>query len=509
MSDRTRYQAQSLYQETSNVSSYRGVDPVTGLPVLIYRFQGKPDPALARLDSEYLPRLLAWRDDDVGGVMVVSWSSALVPAGNQPLDNLQLLDAARALADAAAAGVTHGDLTPSRFLLAGDSVVLEGFGVPWHTGRPEPGEDVRAWARSVRQLGHSQNPSLGALLAELEAAPEATAEQLLSRLKDILLRGEVTAAATPLANASAPVPEVVAEPEAVAAEEADADASGPDTSGLDLGWDSFAGPEDSDLDFGSANSNPGLEALDIELEYDPAQVSQPQPAPQAPVAEEVESVEAGLAAEVNDAGTEPDSAVFRPSSAFASERLKPAATAQREPAQPPAGGSSSYLKRLEDREPAPGPGPSRETGRGSGQHEWDSGPGLPPERNSRRIIMFTALLILSAVLIALVVYLRNQERERVPEPLSQPIIYIIDVLVEPTNLPPVDLFVLESPEAAGLRPNTKLGTAPRSMGLDAEGTWIFEGRFQGRISAPVTVRVPQDRSTAVTIVIPPEEPAEE
>lgn len=484
MSDRTRYQAQALYQETPSASSYRGVDPLTGLPVLIYRFSGRANPALARLDSEYLPRLLAWRDDDSGGLMVVAWSSAFVAAGDQPLDNLQLLDSAQALVDAAAAGVSHGDLHPGRFLIAGDSVVLEGFGVPWQEEGVSPGDDVRAWARSVQQLGHQGDGSLSELLSEIADGPETSPAELMSRLRHVLLKGK--------APASTSQPEEPA-PEAGAAEPAEDE--------LTLDWDGFERREADDLNFHSHSRIQS--ALDIELEYEPpaAAVADELPATEEPEPEPLEVADAP-----DQAAAESDDGVFRPSSTFASERL----TAQppaREPAQPlPAGGSSSYLRKLE----APGPAPL--AGRQSGHSRpADFDPGIPaaPERNNRRTIMITVLLVLTAILVALVFYLRRSDLENVPEPLTQSVTYVIDVLVEPSDLPPVNLYVLQSPEASGLRPNTILGTAPRRMALDAAGTWVFEGRFQGRTSEPVTINIPEDRASAVTIVIPPEEPEEE
>ena len=463
MSDRTRYQAQSVYRESPVCTSYRGVDPLTGLPVLIYRFKGKANPALPRLDNEFIPRLLAWRDDDGQGVMVVAWSSAFVAAGDQQLDHLQLLDSAQALAAAAAAGVSHGDLTPERFLIAGDSVVLEGFGVPWHTTPATPEGDVRDWAASLRQLGYPSVNGLDALLDSLSGSGDTTPAQLVSRLRNVLLRsgGEEPAPAEPVAAAEP-------EPEA-----------GEPLAGF-FGSDA-EDPDADDLDFSSHSSLPAAAPPQAAAAPDDSPADQDNSPAQPDLQPDDDAAD--------------DDGTFRPSSTFASERL----TARPAPAQPlPAGGSSSYLKALD---PVEQPGADR----GGTDYGQEGGPSV----TTRRIIMVGALLVLLAVFAFLMINMRRQEAPPAPEPLAESVTYVIDVLVEPSDLPPVNLYVLESPPASGLRPNTILGTAPRRMALDAAGTWVFEGRFQGRTSAPVTINIPEDRASAVTIVIPPAEPAED
>src|SRR5690625_3928548 len=115
MSQRIRYQAQTVLAERPGVTTYSGLDPVTGLPVLRSRFSCPLRPARARLASAARRRLLAWREEDEGGLVVVAWSSAYVRAAGQALGNARLLDAAQALADSEASGASHGDLQPERF----------------------------------------------------------------------------------------------------------------------------------------------------------------------------------------------------------------------------------------------------------------------------------------------------------------------------------------------------------------------------------------------------------
>lgn len=420
MTARTRYEAQELYAEQDGVKTYRGVDPVTGLPVLIYRFRRNAARELLRLDSEFIPRLLGWRDDSGAGVLVVAWSSAYVPLEG-PLDNAQLLDSARALREAAKGGVVHGDLRRERFLQAGGSVVIEGFGVPWNE---EAGEaaDVAAWARSVVQLGHAGSPGVSGLLEDALEGGVADAETLLGRLTDVLLRS------APLPPARTDTPEEDSTPEVP-------DPLQPEPAVAD------APPEPAG---GRANAPEAAERQ-------PGPAAAPDPSPD----------EDGL---------------FVPSRAFASEthRREP-----RSPATPP----PAEVAAAETPQETPAP--------------------RSVERRNRRVIMATVLAVLGIVL-AVLLRLPGLSEPAPPPTRPENITYVIDVLVEPAELPPVNLYVVEGPPGSSLRPGSVLGTAPRRMALDP-GTWVFEGRFQGRVSEPVTITVPEDRLSSVTIRIPPAE----
>lgn len=492
MSGRIRYQAQSVVSEQAGVTAYSGVDPVTGLPVLIYRFRGTPDPALARLDSEYLPRLLAWRDDGDSGVMVVAWSSALVPAKAADLDNARLLDAARALADAAAAGLTHGDLTPARFMLAGNSVVLEGFGVPWHSGA-STAADVRAWAGSVLELGYRAHDGVKALLEDIAAgSSQPAAAELLEQLRDLLLRSEPAAGAGPAPAAATAQPGAATE-----------EAAGFEP--LELSWDDGDAGEHRNAFSGSASQLPEVE--EIELDYDPQ-------AAQAAADPSDDSAELLLTDSQHDGNAD---AAFVPSETYASERLtdRHAAAAEQSPEPVTAEPAEQPPRRQVPaaRLPAAGSTPVTDRRAAAAQASRSGGTVLPEaqggERSSHRLVMIVALLVLSAVLAVLVLYLRRGDMDQVQPQAQQAITYVIDVLVEPGNLPPVNLYVLQSPADSQFTDGTILGTAPRRIALDAEGTWVFEGRFQGRVSDSVTISIPEDRSSAVTITIPPPEAASE
>ena len=161
-----RYQLRTLRAERGGIETHEGVDPLTGLPVLVYRFSGKPAPGLRDLESENIPGLLGVdtndAEDDKTEVVVAYFKEyqTLEPPLSLPVRTL-LSDSARGLRDAAQAGVLHGDLHPGRFLASHDHVLLEGFGLPWavqdgayRAPEAEPGfaGDVYAWAASVLEL---------------------------------------------------------------------------------------------------------------------------------------------------------------------------------------------------------------------------------------------------------------------------------------------------------------------------------------------------------------------
>lgn len=543
VNDRIRYQAQTVYLRQDGVTAYRGVDPVTGLPVLIYRFAGVPHTGLARLDSDLLPRVLAWREEGEEGIVVVAFSSAYVAAEpGSGLTHQQLLDSAEALSHAAAAGVSHGDLTRERFLLAGDTVVLEGFGLPWKAGAAGAGsaDDVRAWALAVQELGHPEVPGVRELVAR---AASARADQ---RPSPAALHAELDRLLFPPAAESSArlTPVVASEPEGHAtvdrqedpgaaaeaggaprdeAAEAAAGEERVDAAGV-LEWDDFAATGGLDRDT-FRHKSPQLAAVEeIVLDFSPGDVAQPATEPDEP----------------------DDDMEFRPSRTFASERFagaqppaRPAGHADAATAAdaPRAGsgtrdaaragdvqedpesrvkhvkassGSSSFIKSLPPGGQYRSTEPARSARGGGSRTTKPATPEREGDRRSRRIFMLVALVILSSMLAVLAFYWREGSAVRnQPVPQTQAVTYVIDVLVDPPDLPPVTLYVLESPAGSQLRPNTILGTAPRRIALDAEGTWIFEGRFQGRVSESVTLSIPEDRLSTITIVIPPPPEAEE
>jgi hypothetical protein len=123
--------------------------------------------------------------------------------------------------------------------------------------------------------------------------------------------------------------------------------------------------------------------------------------------------------------------------------------------------------------------------------------------NRRRLFMITALLILSAVFAGLALFARGSTAWNQPAAaVGPPVTYIIDVQVDPPNLPPVTLPVLQSPQGSAFKPGTIVGTAPRKIALDRPGNWVFEGRFQELRSAPAAISIPEEKNRTVVIRIP-------
>ena len=196
-----RYQKQSLYAERKGVKTHEGIDPVTGLPVLIYEFTAKPRPNLKILESENIPGFLEVAEGNTNHIIVAyskNYKSISKPmrVGKVTL----LLDSARALKDAAAAKVIHGDIRPERFLATHEHVLLEGFGIPWDAREnpfraPETKEanlkdDVYAWAKSVLDLVEGDLPDsfMNILQQCLVAHPadRPAAEALYTALSDLV-----------------------------------------------------------------------------------------------------------------------------------------------------------------------------------------------------------------------------------------------------------------------------------------------------------------------------------
>jgi hypothetical protein len=218
-----RYRSLGMFAERQGATTLEGIDSVTGLPVLIYKFEGSPLAEPGRLASEGVPAIL-WSAGENGNGRLVA---ALAPGwrrrrpGDGPLRPAELLDASLALRDAAATGLSHGDLKPERLLLSGARLQVEGFGVPW---RPEPGPftapdaedqataagDVWALAAIVRAVGTTvRDDTVSAVLDLcLAADPGArpTAEELYLALERLVPEAESAPAAESAPPSRHPAP---------------------------------------------------------------------------------------------------------------------------------------------------------------------------------------------------------------------------------------------------------------------------------------------------------------
>ena len=195
MAQVARYQPQRLFAEHEAVKTFHGLDPLTGLPVLIYKFAGRPTAKVGELKSEAIPTILTSAVEGGRGQLVVAYARGYEPL-NRPVAPQEvaglLRDSATALYDAARTSVIHGDLRPERFLKANDHVMIEGYGVPWTTwdatsefsaperiGGASAPADVFSWARTVQFLAGRHLPDelsemIGACLnADPKSRPNA------------------------------------------------------------------------------------------------------------------------------------------------------------------------------------------------------------------------------------------------------------------------------------------------------------------------------------------------
>lgn len=221
MTKTTRYQITDVISKRGQCRTHTGVDPVTGLPVLIYIFEGRPRVTVGRLEADTIPSILAARfnSEKNKGQVVVAHSEErqqVERVASQDEAQLLLLDTAKAVAAAASAKVVHGDIYPGRFWIEAGHYWLEGYGVNWHGAdeRFSPPEqsvslqgDVFSWAQSVYDMaGHAMPRAMTKLVATcLADDPEQrpTAGSLLEQLQALADGATSTISQAPAPPASA------------------------------------------------------------------------------------------------------------------------------------------------------------------------------------------------------------------------------------------------------------------------------------------------------------------
>ncbi len=426
------------------VSVVRALDPVTGLPVRLYRFPGQPLAGAEALRHAHVLRVLEAGHDDDGGYVV----SHLVDGTSNVMERPALLDdaaavaATAALAEAAHQGVVHGDLGPHRLHRRGEDVWLEGYGVPWADGSLD--DDLRQFALALSGLhGHALSP---AVRIALEAATTDDAGDAAT------FAASVAAAAT----AARRTP--------------------PSLVGTDA----------------SSRREPDARFDDVVLEVDDAsETAEGDASGSAAAASVTPAPDASPGARAGAAPPSPRSARPDPPGAVTAP---PAAADGAATPVPSTHDSGSFRK-------GPPPGVTYRTGETPVASSHGSSPHLhlpSNERTRRRRTWLLAALLVLAVVLAVVTAVA---RRPVPPPpgASGPLSsFVVEVRIEPTSLPPVSLVVIASPGGSRLGAGSVLGTVPRRVVFDAEGTWQVQGRFQDRRSETVTFRLPQDRE----IVLP-------
>ena len=480
-----RYQLRELYAERGGVTTHEAVDPLTGLPVLVYRFSSSPNAGLRDLESENIPGLLSIdtsdAEDDKAEVVVAYFKEYEVLSAplSVPVPTL-LLDSARALKDAALAGVVHGDIHPGRFLASRDHVLVEGFGIPWNgedsiyrapEGKSSFAGDVYAWAKSVLELsGDSLDGATKTLFTScLNADPDErpAASELYASLKVKGAEHKPVAPTFADAELTFPVDE--------------APAKRPVEPPTDAPFDfSAAAPSEEES---SPASSPAYAP--------PPRATAPAAPPKASWDKQWAEVEDGPELMLSDPG----------------ERYKVGAAASARTTEAKA---KPFVKDL-----PPGatsrPGEAN-TGLRPGaiqEYSFDVQPPVDPRR--RRLIIMLLLLFVSAAVLAYLAFFWQQRRAAVPAPAASTVGYIVDAAIGPADLPPVDLYVVASPPGSRTPPGalvSRLSPPGRRVALDKAGTWQLQARFEDRASEIVTFQVPQDRSVSFTIPDVPNTPSQ-
>ena len=530
----SRYQVRTLHAQQGDVTTYEGVDPLTGLPVLIYQFRGRAAAGLRDLESENIPGLL---EVDVNGndtQVVVAYFKDYRPV-SQPLSvpvETLLLDSARALNDAADAGVIHGDIRPERFFSSRDHVLLEGFGVPWlPESSYQPPEatvsfagDVYALSKSLLELtqGSLGKGATAALNAGLAKQPNErlSAAELYSALQ------------RPTPRAAAPIQTETYDETAQAQSsvESSTDAQSFADEELTFGVPPTATPEPepvTDFSIGFDDEPSGGEAAEFgnafasgKSEYEPPVSESSAPSSSDPFSGEEPVIplnDTDPAMFLSEADERPKASGESVSGEPVSE-LPPTAVASRvPPTVPPAleqERDESFVKDLP-------PGATYRAGDSSAtqarpalveEYSFDD----EPERNQtmRRALLLGVLLVLVATLAFLIFYV--QQRRNVvttPPPAETGTVgaTLVSVLVTPDDLPPVDLYVVNSPAGSRTPPGsilTRLNPGRNDVTLDQEGVWQFQARFQNRVSDVATLTLPappEERTITLDVPPPPDE----
>jgi serine/threonine protein kinase len=508
-----RYQRQKLLADHAGVKTYQGIDPLTGLPVLIYVFSGKPHLLLKELESENIPGVLDLHSEGQQSYVVVAYARGYKLAA-RPLEideTTFLIEGARALKDAAEIGVLHGDIRPERFWVSSDHVFLEGFGLPWmiETGPYKPPEhlssfagDVYSWAKSALDLTHppAAMKSILELCLNQEPNLRPTAEQLYSSL--------LKAKTQPSASVVSPLK--TTEPRAASAKTLEIDFSLSDEEPTlpAVPPSPVVQPTMQGLPKPPSKTLSDLSDLDIQMSV-PAPVSNPPSGPQVSKAMPA----ANFPSSFEDDTLEPmvlqsDPGLRQTPKAQAplEERVKPKSKA--------ADSKQPFVKDLP-------PGATYRAGKADANPNvpYKETP-LPPtfedvflknktsRQNTRRTYLLLGLFLGALILIGLV-FFRQRTFTATTDPDASALNYIVDVAVEPVGLSRVDLRIISSPAGSKRKAGDILTTVPNKIVLDQPGIWEFQGEFQELRSEVVRLQLPDQRSMLVVMPVPPVTPTEE
>ncbi len=516
MSEPARYQRAEQVQRSGQVITSRGVDAVTGLPVLIYDFPGAPRLKVGQLESGGIPTVLAAGFDGSKGVLVTAYppSSGKLLDAYVTVDDDLVLQALKALRDAARVGLVHGDITPERLLLAHGRIYVEGYGVPWNPAGLEHPTKESIRAALTRDLVATTKALVGfgsagmsqevaaALKGALGSASRAGDAGQLYTVVRRLAGGAVTVPPAGFGNLVIPTEggEVPVRSGPVSLDEIGLEAVTPAPVGLDsLGLDDL-NVVDADLNALDLDAldlrprstpEPGPEQPDLPVEDEPWQHTP------TPIALFEESSPLQVAAEP------PEAAAFA-TPAFPDEpdpitlHSDPGPTLTVDPALRDSG--AGFVKDL----------PPGATYRAGDPEEPVRVPPIDFNVHAvpkvRKRAWRLPILVLTLVLVAgASAYLSLVSNRDAPSGIqgNTAMSHFVDVRVDPPNLPPVSLVVEQRPSGSSFRSGTILASVPRRVRFDAAGVWVVHASFQGRVSESVTLRVPED--TSITVVFPADE----
>lgn len=467
-----RFERGEIYSQAPSVTSYRGVDTLTGLDVLIYEFQGPGHPAVERLRSDHVLGVLASTHE--GGVtrLAVAYppGGTLVAPGESVVDDEFVLQALEGLRDAHRAGLYHGDLKSGRVLYAGGDVFLEGFGAPWSGAWPSDRAaaqeaaltDIRGLLSALLGLAtdHLSSEVKAVLKGALAGStPPPTAERLHS-LVWRLVGGAVTVPSSGFTDLTLPLDAVTAMPPG-----------------------STASPA------ASGTGSLPAEAAKQQPQQRAPQTPPRRPPPPARPRQQPQQRQGGPTRNASSdpfdeppRDPEPITLHSDPGLGIPSGSPKPASAFVKD--LPP--GATYRHGNLED---SLRPAPFR-------LDRDDVGPGR------RRSFRGPALLLLLLLVAGFAAYLTFVAREgREPVAGTTPVNHVVDVRIAPSNMPPVELFVDASPSGSAIAAGTLLGPAPRRYTFDANGRWTVHAEIQGRRSGAVTFELPGTAN--ITLTFPP------
>lgn len=545
-----RYQRQTLYSEGSGVKTHQGLDPLTGLPVLIYEFSGKPDPALADLESENIPGVLETFFETGKGQVIVAYSRGYVVA-SKPLTMPTLrfvIECARALSDAARAGVIHGDLRPERFLIGENHVLVEGFGIPWvstpHAYSPPEGVasyagDVYAYGKIMQEFAPELPVPIKTLLDRcLTRKPEdrPSPAQLLTAL--IALQPKPGGQAPTSQPVPPPVqpslsfakPQTPPSPQTTPDQktlEIDFTVSEPDPPQtlpaklppVKLPPVNLPSTQDAIL--------PDMPELDLFPEDGPS-VTAPTSAPTLKQPMSLDNWDDDtdpMLLETDSGRAGSSSASVTSKSSISNSAIKPVLPNKTSGKLPEAGPKRPDSKKIDPKQTFIKDLPPGGTYKAGKTTEVSSAPfkeipmaptfdevflkGNKSSKNTLRIVMVISLLLGALVLAGLVFFRRDGTNAATTE-TNNAASYIVSVNVNPANLPPLDLLVVSSPEGSKFRPGAVASKVPGQVVLDRLGSWQFQARFQDVLSEPVTLQLPDQRTLMITMpeLAPPTEEEE-